>query len=367
MKSPSMFCRAMTGPRTGARTAVLTAAIATSLLAAATAALAATTAVPVAAPYLRSGVSFALLGDTPYGANEEVLFDRVVDDINASRNVRLVLHSGDTKAGTERCDDALFSKRFNQFQKLDDAFILTPGDNDWTDCHRANNGSYLPTERLARFRQIFYPVAGMSTGKKPLALRSQATMAGHQALVENTMWSFAGVTMATVHVVGSNNKLVPWSGIDAADSVATPRADRIAEFQLREAAALAWVDATFDQAIARDSAGVVLKMQVNPFFELASSHPERQGFNSFLAKLAERSKAFAKPVLLPHGDTHYFRLDKPMVLAKLPSGSAALENFIRLENFGSPSVHWVEVFVDARDPNVFSVVPHIVPGNVYPR
>jgi len=348
MKLTSMFRRALLG------------ALVTGLFAASTATLS-------AGPYLRPGVSFALLGDTPYGSGEEVLFDRVIDDINAARNVRLVLHSGDVKAGSERCDDALLIKRFNQFQKLDDAFILTPGDNDWTDCHRTNNGAYLPTERLARFRQIFYPVVGMSTGKKPLALRSQATMAGHQAFVENTMWSFAGVTMATVHVVGSNNNLVPWSGIDATDSLATPRADRIAEFQLREAAALAWVDATFDQAIARDSAGVVLAMQANPLFELASSHPERQGFNSFLAKLAERSKAYGKPVLLTHGDSHYFRLDKPMVLAKLPSGSAALENFTRLENFGSPSVHWVEVFVDARDPNVFSVVPHLVPGNVYPR
>ncbi len=348
MKLTSMFRRALLG------------ALASGLLAASTTTLA-------AGPYLRPGVSFALLGDTPYGSGEEVQFDRVIDDINASRNVRLVVHSGDIKAGSERCDDALFIKRFNQYQKLDDAFILTPGDNDWTDCHRANNGAYLPTERLARFRQIFYPVAGMSSGKKPAALRSQATMPGHQTFVENTMWSFAGVTMATVHVVGSNNNLAPWSGIDPADSVATPRADRVAEFQAREAAALAWVDATFDQAVARASAGVVIAIQANPLFELASNHVERQGFNAFLAKLADRSKAFGKPVLLTHGDSHYFRLDKPLVLAKLPSGSAALENFSRLENFGSPSVHWVEVFVDARDPNVFSVVPHIVPGNVYPR
>ena len=108
-------------------------------------------------------------------------------------------------------------------------------------------------------------------------------------------------------------------------------------------------------------------MQANPLFELASNHPERQGFNTFLSKLADRSKAFGKPVLLTHGDSHYLRLDKPLVLPKLPSGSAALENFSPLENFGSPSVHWVEVFVDARDPNVFSVVPHLVPANVYPR
>ena len=323
--------------------------------------------VSAAGDYVRPGVSFALLGDAPYGLAEEPKFERVISEINASRNVRLVVHTGDVKQGSERCDDAVLIKRFNQYQKFDDAFIITPGDNDWTDCHRNNNGNYLPTERLARFRDIFYPVPTRSTGKKPMALRSQATMPGFQAYVENTMWSFAGTTMATVHVVGSNNNLAPWNQLDPSDSYATPRADRLAEFQAREAAALAWIDATFDAATAAKSAGVMIAMQANPAFELASSHQERQGFNQVINKLALRAKAFAKPVLLAHGDSHYFRLDMPLVLPVAPTGSAQLENFTRLENFGSPSVHWVEVFVDARDPNVFSVVPHLVPQNFLAR
>jgi hypothetical protein len=327
----------------------------------------ATSAASAAGPYLRPGVSFALIGDTPYGASQEPMFDRVIDAINGSRNVRLVVHSGDVKAGSERCNDALLIRRFDQYQKFSDPFILTPGDNDWTDCHRANNGAYVPTERLTRLREIFYPVPGQSTGGRKMALRSQAGMPGHQAFVENTMWSFAGVTMATVHVVGSNNNLDPWTGIDAGDSYGTPRPDRIAEVQAREAAALAWIDATFDEAAARNSAGVVISMQANPNFELPSSDQQRQGFNAVLVRLAERSVAFAKPVLLTHGDSHYFRVDKPMFLPHMPAGLSALENFTRLENFGSPSVHWVEVFVDSRDPAVFTVVPHIVPANAYPR
>ena len=39
-----------------------------------------------AGEYQRSGVSFALLGDVPYGLSEEPKFDKVIDDINASRN-----------------------------------------------------------------------------------------------------------------------------------------------------------------------------------------------------------------------------------------------------------------------------------------
>ena len=35
--------------------------------------------------------------------------------------------------------------------------IYVPGDNEWTDCHRANNGGYDPLERLAFLRAMFYP------------------------------------------------------------------------------------------------------------------------------------------------------------------------------------------------------------------
>lgn len=318
-----------------------------------------------AGEYFRSGVSFALLGDVPYGVSEEPRFDRVIDDINASRTVRFVLHTGDVKQGSERCDDAVYIKRFNQYQRFDDAFIVTPGDNDWTDCHRSNNGSYLPTERLARFREIFYPQVGRSTGKKPMALLSQAATPGHaahSAYVENTVWQFAGATMATVHVVGSANNLAPWSQIDPSDTLATPRADRMAEYNARLAASLAWIDEVFNRAAAANSAGVMIAMQANPGLEAAAGSSARLGFDEVIARITARSIAFGKPVLLAHGDSHYFRVDKPLVNA-----GVSLENLTRVENFGSPNVHWVEVFVDARDPNVFSVVPHIVRGNVIVR
>jgi hypothetical protein len=318
-------------------------------------------------PYIRSGVSFALIGDTPYGVSQEPMFDNVIAEINASRNVRFVVHTGDIKQGAERCDDSVLQRRFDQYQKFDDAFIITPGDNDWTDCHRTNNGSYLPTERLTRFREIFYPDPTRSTGKHPMSVLPQSAFAGYETFVENVMWNFAGTTMATLHVIGSNNNLAPWNQIDPSDSYASPRPDRLAEFQAREAAAVAWIDSVFDRATAAGSRGVMIAMQANPNFDVSRNDQERQGFNKVLDKLVERTIAFGKPVLLAHGDSHYFRMDKPLSGPVKPSGSALLENFTRVENFGSAYVHWVEVFVDARDPNVFSIVPHIVDANSYPR
>ena len=91
-----------------------------------------------------SGVApfaFALIGDMPYGAIREAPFARLVTEINRDNDVDFVMHAGDIKAGSERCDDSLIQHRFDQYQAFQRAFIYTPGDNEWTDCHRVNNGS----------------------------------------------------------------------------------------------------------------------------------------------------------------------------------------------------------------------------------
>lgn len=311
--------------------------------------------------------SFALIGDVPYGVAVEAKFDNVISNINAAPHVRFVVHTGDVKAGSERCDDALLQKRFDQFQTFRDGVVVMPGDNDWTDCHRTNNGNYLPTERLAKFREIFYPVAGMTTGEHRFPVRTQAAMAGFEDYVENMMWSFNGAMMATVHVVGSNNGLDPWNQIDPSDSYAAPRPDRLAEVQAREAAALAWIDEVFTQAAARKSAGVMIAMQANPNFDLPAADQQRQGFNKALERITQHAVAFGKPVLLAHGDSHYFRVDKPLAAPVQLSGKQMLENVTRVENFGAQNVHWVEVFVNPRDPNVFRVEPRIVKANLFAR
>jgi hypothetical protein len=313
--------------------------------------------------------SFALIGDVPYGEGEEIKFGRVIEAINASHaagGVRLVVHTGDIKRGRERCDESLYRRRFALFQRLAPPFVITPGDNDWTDCHRAAPGRYLPTERLAKFRQVFYPRPGWSTGAQPMPVLTQATMPAHRAYVENQLWSLAGVTMATLHVVGSGNDLEPWDGIDRHDGGRRQRSDRLAEFAAREAAALAWTDATFAHARAQQSAGVVVAMQANMHLHLPARATARQGFNRIAQHLAERAREWGQPVLLAHGDSHIFRFDKPLRRPHLRGGLPALENFSRVENFGAPFVHWVQVHIDAATPEVFSVEPHYVAANLWP-
>lgn len=311
--------------------------------------------------------SFALVGDVPYGVADEPKFDRVIEAVNATPRVRFVLHTGDVKGGGERCDDALLLRRFNQFQRFDKPFVLTPGDNDWTDCHRTSNGNYLPTERLDRLRGIFFPQPGVTSGGRKARVQTQAAQPGFATFVENTMWHFGGTVMGTIHVVGSNNNLAPWNQLDPSDSVSTPRPDRIAEFEARQAAAVAWIDTVFDAAATSSAAGVLLAMQANPGFELPASDPNRAGFNAVLDRIKARAVAFGKPVVIAHGDSHYFRVDKPLRAATLSAGTQTLENVTRVENFGAQYVHWVEVIVNAQDPEVFRFEQRIIDANRFPR
>src|SRR5262245_65826794 len=62
------------------------------------------------------------------------------------------------------------------------------------------------------------------------------------------------------------------------------------------------------------------------------------GFADFLAALEQEISLFGKPVALAHGDTHFFRVDKPLRFA---SDQRVYENFIRVETFGSPHLRWV--------------------------
>jgi hypothetical protein len=115
----------------------------------------------------------------------------------------------------------------------------------------------------------------------------------------------------------------------------------------------------------RNAPGIVLVIQADPGFDLPETEdvderqaPGADGYTEFLAKLVELTRSFAGQVLLVHGDTHFFKLDKPLI-----KQSDQVENFTRLETFGSPDIHWVKVTVDPASREVFTIHPMIVKGN----
>ena len=284
--------------------------------------------------------TIALLGDTPYGDEQRVQFPALVADVNADPRIRLVLHAGDVKSGSTTCDDARFADLAALYDTFEDPFVLTPGDNEWTDCHRAAAGRYLPTERLEAVRDVFYPEPGRTTGGREMQVVTQAQeQPEHAVYVENVRFERSRVVFATVHVVGSENGLAPWSDLPGGDRPA----ERLAEFEQRRAANLDWIDAAFDEAEATDAAGVALLLQAEP---LATP-----GFQAERDLIAERSAAFGRPVLLAHGDEHRYEVEPAY---------AGVPNLTRLETFGATATEWLALTVDPRTPAVFSWEPRVV-------
>jgi hypothetical protein len=67
------------------------------------------------------------------------------------------------------------------------------------------------------------------------------------------------------------------------------------------------------------------------------------GFDNLLAAFVTEARAFAKPVVILHGDLHVQRTDTRLV--DLATGQP-VPNVTRVETFGSPKVGWVEITFD---------------------
>ena len=87
-------------------------------------------------------------------------------------------------------------------------------------------------------------------------------------------------------------------------------------------------------------------------------------FDDYVQKLSEELETYDRPVAFLHGDTHIFRIDKPLYSKKT---NRLFENFTRVETFGWPDSHWVRISVDPADPQLFRFKPEIVPENAVNR
>ena len=280
--------------------------------------------------------SFALMGDQQYTPFEEKVFPQMLDAVSAEP-VEFVVHVGDFKAGgNSPCTDALYRRRFQEFNQSRHAFIFTPGDNDWVDCRRASNGHRDPIERMEKIREIFFR-DGNSLGRQPIALQRESDVFAHDPILshfpENALWKHNGLVLATFNIQGSNDNL----GFDAAND---------AEHIERTRANIAWLKYAASEAAKDGMVGLAIFMQANPGFEESAEKVRKSGFAEFLGAFESEAKALGKPVLFAHGDTHQFRIDRPYLN---PLDKQPIHNVTRVETYGDPFVNWVRITVDPRN------------------
>ena len=312
-----------------------------------------------------SRYTVGLFGDMPYNALGKAQYPNLLADINA-HDVAFSFFDGDLKSGGDGgCVDSLYTTARSNFNLLRNPLIVVPGDNDWTDCW----GRYGPTtapffdpeERLDHERALFYPT-NRSLGQHTLTMARESAEGGaYAAYRENARFDRGPVTFIALNEQGSNDNL-PHAGVDGETRSAAEIARQTAEHDARLAANLHWLDESFARRVG--SKAVMIVWQADPNFnnEQALADPRSyDGYPQIIAALRAHTMAFAGQVALVHGDSHYFKVDKPL---KSASG-ATLANFTRVETFGAGDTHWVSAEIDANDPNVFTFRPMIVPANIH--
>ena len=304
------------------------------------------------------GFTFAVIGDVPYGQAAQDHFPAFVEGINADPDVAMVTHLGDIKSGSTTCDDQRFATIRHDFDGFQDPLVYTPGDNEWTDCHRANNGGYQPLERLATIRSLFFSRPGTTLGE-PAHVTSQAS----RGIPENVRWTRGGLSFATLHVVGSNNDLAPWTG----HSTATP--EQAAEERHRMDVTIDNVRAAFATARRRHYPGVVLMQQAD-MFDGTVSNPSPADYSSFtplVQAVIDESQRFPGSVYLFNGDSHRFHQDRPLATGSPWLGfygvHGSADNLSRVTVDGSDlgEADWLKVTVQHQGADLLRI--RQVPGS----
>ena len=236
---------------------------------------------------------FMAIGDTSYVSASQL--DQLVERIN-HEPTRFTIHVGDIKSGSTLCSDEMFARVYSQFMAFDKPLIYTPGDNEWTDCHRKNNGPYDPVERLQKIRGLFFS-SDQSLGRQPLKLEQQSAQAAFRDFPENRRWAVENISFATIHMVGSNNN-------------DQPELPSSSEFKLRNEANIAWMKEVFATARKQNHKAIVFAMQADTFYD--PSKPPESGFVDWLAAFQQEMSSWKKPVLLIQGDSHVFKVDRPL-------------------------------------------------------
>jgi hypothetical protein len=283
-------------------------------------------------------ITIGLFGDTSYSQRERELLPDLMAEMDAE-DLAFVIHDGDIKSGGSVCSDEAFLDILGVFKASRHPLIYVPGDNEWTDCHRRNNGPYDPLERLVKLRTLFFP-DDKTLGQRQFELMRQSRDPAFAAYRENVRWEAASVVFVGLNLPGSDNNY------DGTQRGSGPSK----EFLQRSPVIGLWLTQAFARARAIRAAGLMVVIQANPDFEAAAVGKANPGYKDFLNQLREETLAYAGQVVLVHGDSHHQQINQPL---RDPATQQVIANFTRVETFGSPWMGWIKTTVDASDPKVF--------------
>ena len=317
-------------------------------------------------------LTVAVFGDWPYNQNLLDNAPLLIKSVNSDRDVSLVIHVGDIHSGSMACTSAATLPPIStsnpgwnqgvyyQFQQFKDPVVYTPGDNEWTDCHKSKEkSSGYPLKELASVRSLFFARPGHTLGMNEKLVSTQArnfdpAYPGDAQFVENVMWEDSRIVFVALNIPGSNNDTVPWTGMFA-DAGA-----QMQEVSERNGANMRWLQAAFSKAKDDHAKAVVIAVQADMWDPEALASNELYNYTPFVQKLADLSVQFGRPVLLLNGDSHVYGTDQPLAdpssATGMIHGTEAVPNLTRITVQGSTNApaEWLKLTIDPRKHEIFS-------------
>lgn len=261
--------------------------------------------------------SFIAIGDTPYSKKEAIELNESVIPAIKEYNSEFVAFYGDLKSGGESCTDELINARRDMVMNLaPERVFYTPGDNEWTDCDRDFlKERFSELERLDYLKKAFF--------SKPLNLPKDWDYKTQPNFTENARWTHNEIQFLTLHMVSTNNGRVDIlkDDIDLALSLV----------EARDQANRNWMSEAFNNAKDSNAKAVVIITQAdvtNPDSGGdcdSSNKMQCDAFKKFREQLFHEAKNFTDknknklPVLLIHGDTNPYCMDKSFGGKKAPN------------------------------------------------
>ena len=197
------------------------------------------------------------------------------------------------------------------FDTFEDPLVYTPGDNEWTDCHRANNGAYNPLERLATVREVVLRPARAARWGRTVPVDSQAG----RGFPENVSYRRARDHLRR-RARRRQQQRPP-----AVDRARQHRSRRPSSSQAsgpdrrrhRRAARR-----RSPRRAQRHDRGVVVMQQADMFDPTYTpTEDDISAFQPLVQALVDEASRFDGPVYLLDGDSHVYNSDRPLATGSL--------------------------------------------------
>ncbi len=209
-------------------------------------------------------VVFYAMGDVPYVPAEDKLLPKQIAEI--PRDAQFLVHLGDIKDGSTPCDEAIYRKVAGMLKRATVPTFIIPGDNEWNDCQKPEQGWKYWQKYFRRFEQHWKHDFQVSRSRK------------HD---ENFVFVHNRVLFVGLNLVGG-------------------RVHDKQEWTSRHLDDLNWTTAAITQH-GNHVYALVIFAHANP----------QQNHEDFFKPLVQAARQFAKPILYLHGDGHRWIKDQP--------------------------------------------------------